>query len=63
LAAIAGSAGDWRMVIADVDGFDLAVDEQVIRSAWSQPVNNAGDVRRELVQMTAAAKAGTGHRK
>jgi putative heme iron utilization protein len=56
LAAIAGSAGDWRMVTADVDGFDLALGEQVIRIAWSQPVNNAGDVRRELVQMTQEAQ-------
>jgi putative heme iron utilization protein len=56
LAAIAGSAGDWRMVTADVDGFDLAQDETVRRFAWSAPVNNAGDVRRELVRMTQAAQ-------
>jgi heme iron utilization protein len=56
LAAIAGSAGDWRMVTADVDGFDLAQGETVLRFAWSAPVNNAGDVRRELVRMTQAAR-------
>jgi heme iron utilization protein len=51
LAAIAGSAGDWRMVTADVDGFDLAQGEKVVRFAWSAPVKAAGDVRRELVRM------------
>ena len=57
LIAIAGSQGDWRMVTADVDGFDLALEEHVVRFAWSAPVKNAGDVRRELVQM---AKKGRG---
>jgi heme iron utilization protein len=51
LAAIAGSDGPWRMVTADVDGFDLALAETVVRFAWSDPVKNAGDVRRELVRM------------
>ena len=46
------------MVAADVDGFDLALDERVVRVAWSAPVANAGGVRRELVQMTQAARAG-----
>ncbi len=57
LAAIAGSPGDWRMVTADVDGFDLALGTRVVRFAWSAPVNDAGDVRRELVRL---AKAGRG---
>ena len=57
LAAIAGSPGEWRMVTADVDGFDLALDERVVRFAWSAPVKDAGDVRRELVRMTKAARA------
>ena len=56
LAAIAGSAGDWRMVTADVDGFDLAQGETVLRFAWSAPVKNAGDVRQELVRMAQAAR-------
>jgi hypothetical protein len=51
LAAIAGAAGDWQMVTADVDGFDLALGERVIRIAWLEPVKDAGDVRRELVRM------------
>ncbi len=57
LAAIAGSPGEWRMVTADVDGFDLALDERVIRFPWSAPVRDSGDVRRELVRMTKAARA------
>jgi heme iron utilization protein len=55
LAAIAGSAGDWRMVTADVDGFDLAQGDTVLRFAWSAPVKDAGDVRQELVRMAQAA--------
>jgi putative heme iron utilization protein len=58
LAAIAGSAGGWRMVTADVDGFDLAQDEKVLRFAWSEPVKDAGDVRRELVRMAKAGRGG-----
>jgi heme iron utilization protein len=58
LAAIAGSVGDWRMVTADVDGFDLALGERVVRFAWSAPVADAGDVRRELVRMAAEGRAG-----
>jgi heme iron utilization protein len=57
LAAIAGEAGNWRMVTADVDGFDLALGERVLRVCWSAPVKDAGDVRRELVRM---AKEGRG---
>jgi putative heme iron utilization protein len=57
LAAIAGSAGDWGMVTADVDGFDLAFEERVVRFAWSAPVKDAGDVRRELVRMAKEARA------
>jgi len=56
--ASGAEAGAWRMVTADVDGFDLALDELVVRIAWSAPVANAGDVRRELVQMTRAARGG-----
>jgi putative heme iron utilization protein len=52
LAAIAGQAGDWRMVTADVDGFDLALNERVVRFAWSTPVREPADVRQELVRMT-----------
>jgi heme iron utilization protein len=51
LAAIAGSEGDWRMVAADVDGFDLALGERVVRFAWSRPVKDSGEMAREMVRM------------
>jgi len=56
LAAIAGSAGPWRMVTVDTDGFDLAHGEDVRRFAWSAPVADAGGVRSELVRMAKAAR-------
>ena len=52
LAAIAGEPGAWRMVTADVDGFDLALEEKVVRFAWSAPVKDGGEVRREMVRLT-----------
>ncbi len=58
LAAIAGSLGDWRMVTADVDGFDLASGERVVRFAWSEAVATSGDVRRQLVRMTQESRRG-----
>jgi heme iron utilization protein len=57
LAAIAGQPGDWRMVVADVDGTDLVAGEQVLRIHWSAPVTDAGGVRSELVRMTRQARA------
>ncbi len=57
LAAIAGAAGDWRMVTTDVDGFDLALGDKVVRLAWPGPVKDAGDVRRALVEMVARARS------
>lgn len=56
LAAIAGSGGNWQMVTADVVGFDLALEERVVRFAWTAPVKNGADVRRELVRLTQAAR-------
>jgi heme iron utilization protein len=56
LAAIAGEPGEWRMVTADVDGFDLALGERVLRVAWSAPVTELRQVRQELVRMTKAAR-------
>ena len=58
LATIAGSAGPWRMVAVDVDGCDLAADERVIRVHWSAPVSDPDGVRRELIQLTQAARTG-----
>lgn len=57
LAAIARRAGDWRMVTCDVDGFDLAQGETVIRIPFAAPVADAGGVRAELVRMAQEARA------
>lgn len=57
LSAIAGG-GDWRMVAVDVDGFDLAAGERVVRFPWSSPVRDAGAVRQELVRMVRSARGG-----
>jgi heme iron utilization protein len=59
LAALAGSAGDWRMVAADVDGFDLALEGKVIRVPWSGPVKDAAEVRQELVRLATTSQAPT----
>jgi putative heme iron utilization protein len=65
LAAIAlaagGTAGEWRMVTADVDGCDLVrVDatepESALRIHWPNPVADAGGVRSELVRLARAAR-------
>jgi heme iron utilization protein len=55
-AAIAHMAGGpgWRMVAADVDGCDLAREDEVRRVAWSAPVTDAGGVRAELVRLARA---------
>lgn len=56
LAAIAGEPGDWRMVVADVDGCDLALADRVIRIPWAAPVATPSDVRSELVRLAKAAR-------
>jgi putative heme iron utilization protein len=56
MAAIARAPGTWRMVGVDVDGCDLACGERVVRVAWSAPVSDAGDVRRELIRMAREAR-------
>jgi heme iron utilization protein len=56
VTAIAGVAGDWRMVAVDVDGCDLADGERVVRVAWAAPVADAGNVRAELVRLTREAR-------
>jgi hypothetical protein len=56
LAAIAGSADGWRMVAVDVDGFDLAAGERVIRIHWASPVADAKGVRDELVRLARVAR-------
>ena len=57
LRAIAGRAGAWRMVAADVDGCDLADGEAaVLRVPWAAPVADAGGIRAELVRLARAAR-------
>lgn len=57
IAAAWGGAGPgWRMVACDVDGCDLARDEDVVRVAWSAPVASPGLVRGELVRLALAAR-------
>jgi putative heme iron utilization protein len=58
LAAIAGSPGDWRMVAVDVDGFDLALEQRVVRIAWAAPVKDAAEVRKELVRRVQEGRGG-----
>lgn len=57
LAAIAGEPGAWRMVAADSDGFDLALDQRAVRFPWSRPVPDMGGVRAELVAMARTARS------
>jgi hypothetical protein len=58
LAAIAGEPGDWRMVTVDVDGCDLTLGDRGVRIHWSAPVADANGVRRELIGLARAARAG-----
>jgi heme iron utilization protein len=58
LAAIAGMPGTWRMVAVDVDGCDLADGERVLRIHWSAPVADSDGVRREVIRLARAARAG-----
>jgi heme iron utilization protein len=58
LAAIARELGEWQMVTVDVDGCDLALGERVVRIHWSAPVADANGVRRELIVLARAARAG-----
>jgi heme oxygenase (biliverdin-IX-beta and delta-forming) len=51
LASIAGTPGAWCMVAVDVAGFDLALEERIIRMPWSAPVKDAAEIRTELVRM------------
>ena len=58
LELIAGSSATWQMVVVDVDGCDLADGERTIRIAWSAPVSDPASVRRELIELTQAARTG-----
>jgi putative heme iron utilization protein len=59
-AAVTGTPGAWRIVAADVDGCDLALDEHVARAHWGAPATGAGGVRAELIRLAQAARAAAG---
>jgi hypothetical protein len=48
--------GAWRMVAADADGFDIALDERVRRVHWEAPVHNAQDVRAGLIRLARLSR-------
>jgi len=54
-AAFSGGGAGWRMVACDVDGCDLAREEEVVRVVWAEPVSGPEGVRAELVRFAAAA--------
>ncbi len=49
--------GAWRLVAADVDGCDLALEDRVCRLHWDAPVSDADGVRRGLVHAAQAGRA------
>ena len=51
-----GAGSGWRMVACDVDGCDLAREDEVRRIAWSAPVSGPGPIRAELVRLAAATR-------
>lgn len=51
MARVARRPGAWQMVAVDVDGCNLAQDEQVLRIPWSAPVTEPLAVRSELVRL------------
>jgi putative heme iron utilization protein len=46
---LGGAPGAWRLVAADTDGCDLALEETVLRLAWPAPVSDADGVRNMLI--------------
>ncbi|MDP9095053.1 MAG: DUF2470 domain-containing protein, partial [Pseudomonadota bacterium] len=54
-AAHGGAGAGWRMVTCDVDGFDLACEDVVLRIGWAAPVTEATAVRSELLELTKQA--------
>jgi putative heme iron utilization protein len=61
MAAIAraagGTDGAWRMVAADPDGCDLALDESSVRIHFSAPVADPAELRAELVRLARASRS------
>ena len=54
---LGGGPGLWRLSAVDVDGFDLALDERVLRHPFAAPVADADAVRAALIQAARAGRA------
>lgn len=48
--------GGWTMTGIDVDGFDLSAGDQTRRVFFSEPLNDADDMRMRLVEMAREAR-------
>ena len=56
IVAAAHGAGEWRMVAVDIDGFDAADGERVVRVDWPAPVDGPGGVRAALIRLARIAR-------
>jgi len=54
---LGGADGPWRMVGVDVDGCDIAQEDQVSRLEWSAPVGDPDAVRTALIDATRNGRA------
>jgi putative heme iron utilization protein len=52
--------GDWHMTGIDPDGIDLALGDQALRIAYPEPLAEAAQMRKVLVDMAAACRAALG---
>ena len=46
-----GAEGGWQLAAVDIDGCDLALREDIIRVAWSEPIRDPAGVRDELMRI------------
>ena len=57
IATARGAPGTgWRMAACDIDGCDLVREESMVRIPWLAPAADAGDIRKALIQLAAAAR-------
>lgn len=54
---LGGAAGAWRLVAVDVDGCDVALEEDVRRLGFPAPVADPDGVRAALIRAARAARA------
>jgi putative heme iron utilization protein len=55
VAAVHGAA-NWQMVCVDIDGFDAADGERVVRIDWPGPVDGPDGVRAALIRLARIAR-------